>query len=382
MQNFEIIIPTLFGLEAITAREVRDLGYETKTVADGKVTFMGDFKAVCLANLWLRTGERVLIKIGEFEAKTFDTLFEKTKALNWADWIPKNALFPVKGYSLKSGLFSVPDCQAIVKKAVVESLKQTYQLSWFEEDGPLYQIQFSIFKDVVTIMLDSTGAGLHKRGYRESSNAAPLRETLAAAMVSLSFWRPERPFIDPFCGSGTLAIEAAMIGKNIAPGLMREFAGEKFLQIPKKLWADTRKQAYAAIKESELNIFASDIDKNAIRLTRGNAKIARVNDCIITREMPFTELTCEQPYGTIICNPPYGERMGDRRETEDLYREMGHIFRKFNTWSYYIITSHENFESLFSKRADKKRKMYNGMIKCDYFQYYGPKPPYVAKVVE
>lgn len=375
MNSFEIIIPTLFGMESVTAREVRRLGYHTES-EDGRVSFKGDYLAVCKANMWVRSGERVLIKVGEFNAYSFEELFEKSKALPWADWLPKNCAFPVKGYSLKSKLYSVPDCQSIIKKSVVDALIKRYKQSWFEETGPLYQIQFSILKDKVTIMIDTTGAGLHKRGYREMANAAPLRETLASAMVQLSFWRNEHTFCDPFCGSGTIAIEAAMLGKNIAPGLNREFAAEKFVQIPKNLWWDTRKEAHAAInKEIKLNIHASDIDPAAVALTKQNSELAGVRDDISVTLSPLNALNRTESYGTLICNPPYGERLGETEEAEELYRQMGQVFKRLDKWNLYVLTPNEHFELLYGKRADKKRKLYNGMIKCNYYQYYGPKPP-------
>jgi putative N6-adenine-specific DNA methylase len=375
MSQLELICPVLFGLEAITANEIRALGYETTAVEDGRVTFLGDELAICRANLWLRTAERVLVKIGEFEALSYDDLFENTKALPWADWIPKDARFPVKGYSLKSKLYSVPDCQSIIKKAVVEKLKDTYNQSWFEEKGELYQIQFALMKDKCVVMLDTSGEGLHKRGYREKANEAPLRETLAAAMIMISFWKPDKAFIDPFCGSGTIPIEAALIGANIAPGLEREFSAEKWNRVDKKLWWETRKEAHGKLRNDiQLNIFGTDIDSRSISLARANASIAGVNEYIKFNRMDVIDLKSDEKYGCIICNPPYGERLGEVREAESLYRQMGKIFNKLDTWSHYIISSHEEFERFFGKRASKKRKLYNGMIKCDYYQYFGPKP--------
>lgn len=376
MAQIELIAPTLFGLEALTAKEVRDLGYETISVEDGRVTFRGDEYAICRANLWLRTAERVLVKLGEFEATTYDELFEKTKALPWFDWIPEDAEFPVKGYSLKSKLFSVPDCQSIIKKAVVEKLKQKYNQTWFEEKGPRYQIQFSLFKDKATLMIDTSGEGLHKRGYRENANEAPLRETLAAAMVMLSVWKPGKAFIDPFCGSGTIPIEAALIGANIAPGLEREFVSQNWDRVPKDLWWKARKEAHEQIKNNaDFHIYGSDIDPKAAALSKENASLAGVEEYITIKQLPVAEIQSQEKYGCIICNPPYGERLGEIKEIEKLYRQMGQVFKKFDTWSYYILTSHEKFEDHFGKKADKKRKLYNGMLKCDLYQYFGPKPP-------
>lgn len=375
MAKIELVAPTLFGIEAVTAKELKALGYEDVKVEDGKVTFAGDEKAICRTNLWIRTAERILVKLGEFSAATFDELFEGTKALPWEEWIPENGRFPVEGYSLKSKLHSVPDCQAIVKKAVVERLKKKYKKEWFDEDGPAYKIKFSLMKDKAMLMIDTSGEGLHKRGYRAVSNEAPLRETLAAAMIMLSDWRYDRPLIDPFCGSGTIPIEVALIGANIAPGLNRRFASEKWEKTLKKLWQDARKEAFELIKKDiELNIKGYDIDQNAVRLSRDNAHKARVDEYITFKNIPLKGLKTDDKFGIIICNPPYGERMGELKEAESLYKEMGRVFKNLETWSYYIITSHEEFEKLFGKKATKKRKLYNGMIKTYYYQYFGPRP--------
>jgi len=375
MDKIQLIAPTLFGIEAVAAREIKRLGYGDVMVEDGRVTFASDIAGICKANLWLRTAERVLVKVGDFSATTFDELFENTKALPWDQWIPQNAAFPVKGHSLKSKLFSVPDCQAIIKKAVVEKLKKKYKKNWFEEKGPIYRIQFSIMKDRATLMIDASGDGLHKRGYRAISNEAPLRETLAAAMVQLSGWRCDRPLLDPFCGSGTIPIEAALIGANIAPGTDREFAAEKWPSIPKKFWWDARKEAHESrIKDVELHIYGSDIDEKAVKLSKDNAGKANVDKYITFEKKDVRTITPPGDYGCIICNPPYGERLGELKEVESLYREIGIIFKRLDAWSYYILTSHEGFERLFGRKADKNRKLYNGMIKCYYYQYFGPKP--------
>ena len=375
MSKIEFIASTLFGVEAITAREVKELGYKDVTVENGKVTFVGDEAALCRSNLWIRTAERIYVKIGEFTATTFEELFEGTKALHWEDWIPEDGRFPVEGYSIKSKLFSVSDCQAIVKKAVVERLKKKYKKEWFEENGATYKIKFSLMKDKVTLMIDTSGDGLHKRGYRVISNEAPLRETLAAAMIMLSFWKPDRPLIDPFCGSGTIPIEAAMIGINLAPGLKRQFVSEKWWRISNKLWKEAREEAVGAIKKDiTLNIKGYDIDENAIKLSKDNARKAGVEKYITFENIPLKDLKTDDKYGVIICNPPYGERMGELKEVEKLYKEMGKVFKKLDTWSFYILTSHERFEKLFGREASKKRKLYNGMLKAYYYQYYGPKP--------
>jgi len=375
MSKIEFIAPTLFGVESVTAREIKNLGYNDVTVEDGRVNFIGDETALCRSNLWIRTAERIYVKIGEFSATTFDELFEGTKALPWENWIPADGRFPVEGYSLKSKLYSVPDCQAIVKKAVVERLKKKYKKSWFEESGAVYKIKFSLMKDNVILMIDTSGEGLHKRGYRAISNEAPLRETLASAMILLSFWKPERPFLDPFCGSGTIPIEAAMIGLNMAPGLKRHFISENWDRIPANLWKRVKDEAHSLIKnESNINIKGYDIDKNAVKLSRENAEKAGLKKIIDFREIPLKDLKTEEQYGVIICNPPYGERMGEVEEIKKIYKEMGRVFGNLKTWSYYIITSNESFEKIFGKSASKKRKLYNGMIKTYYYQYYGPKP--------
>lgn len=375
MEQFELIIPTLFGLEAFAAREVRALGYETTQVEDGRVTFFGGWDAVCRANLWVRCGERVLIKIAEFEAHTFDALFEQAKAIAWDRWLPKDAAFPVKGHCLKSTLASVRDCQAILKKAIAASLSASYGINWFEEDGAVYQLQFSILKNRVTLMLDTSGAGLHKRGYRQASNAAPLRETLAAAMVALSHWKYEYPLADPFCGSGTIPIEAALYKRNIAPGLARSFAAEQFSQLSPTLWAKHRAEAEAAKKEVPLQIHAADIDPKTAALAAENARIAGVADAVRPCVGDARAFSAKEAYGTIICNPPYGERLGDQQACEQLYRAIGKSFTALDNWSYYMITSHEHFEALFGKKANKKRKLYNGMIRCNVYQYFGARPP-------
>lgn len=374
MENFEIIITTLFGLEAPVAREVRRLGYETTSVKDGRVTFKGNIEAVCRANMWIRTGERVLIKLAEFKATSFEELFENTKKVNWEALIGKNDSFPVKGYSLKSTLASVRDCQAIVKKAIVIRLSEKYGIDWFSETDITYQIQFSIFKDRVTLMLDTSGEGLHKRGYREHSNLAPLKETLAAAMVDLSRWKYEYPLCDPFCGSGTIPIEAAMLKNNIAPGINREFAFQSFSWIDNNLIENVREEAYDLRKNVPLEIYASDIDDECVELTRKNANIAGVGDVINVKQCDAANINFKMTYGTIICNPPYGERLSEIKECEKLYNKIGKSFTSLNKWSYFILTSNEEFEKFFEKKADKKRKLYNGMIKCNLYQYYSERP--------
>jgi putative N6-adenine-specific DNA methylase len=376
MSKVEIIATSTFGLEAVVAREVKQLGYENASVENGKVTFTADKLAICRANLWLRTAERIRLKIGEFKAVTFDELFEKTKALPWAEWLPVDAEFPVEGKSVKSTLFSVSDCQAIVKKAVVESLKKSYNKSWFDENGPLFKIEVALHKDIATLTIDTSGAGLHKRGYRRLISGAPLKETMAAAMIQLSYWNPDRPLHDPLCGSGTIPIEAALIGRNIAPGMNREFVSEDWPSIPKKLWQEARRETHDLAKyDRPLEITGTDIDGDIIIVARENAEEAMMEDAVRFRRLPVSGLRAEEQYGCIICNPPYGERLGEKREIEQLYRMMGKTFSAMDTWSYYILTSYPEFESLFGKKADKNRKLYNGNIKSYYYQYYGPRPP-------
>lgn len=376
MGKIELIATSTFGLEEMVKVEVKKLGYEEMKVENGKVMFTADERAIPKANLWLRTADRVLLKMGEFKATSFEELFEKTKALPWEDWIPANGKFPVNGKSIKSQLFSVPNCQAIVKKAIVERLKETYHTDWFKEDGPEYSIEVALLKDVVTLTIDTSGAGLHKRGYREKATDAPLKETLAAAMVMISRWREDRVLIDPMCGSGTIAIEAAMMGKNIAPGLSRSFASENWHRISKKLWKEERVQALQAIRQDvDIKIFASDMDEKAVEIAENNAIEAGVDDCITFSVQDMAGIKSDAKFGYIICNPPYGERLGEKREVQNLYKRMGKVFDRFDTWSSYVITSDEEFERLYGKPASKKRKLYNGRIKTDYYQFFGPKPP-------
>lgn len=376
MAEIELIATATFGLEAVVAREVRALGYEPATVENGRVIFKADETGICRANLWLRSADRVLVKMGQFPATTFDGLFEKTKALPWPDWLPEDANFPVAGKSVRSKLFSVPDCQAIVKKAVVESMKSRYRRQWFAENGPRYTIEAALLKDVATLTIDTSGAGLHKRGYRKLNSAAPLKETLAAAMINLSFWHPDRVLVDPLCGSGTIPIEAALIAINRAPGLQRTFAAEKWPRVSARLWQEARREAEELIRPvPDLQIRGTDVDPEVLGLARFHARQAGVEKYIHWQQMPVTALQTKRPYGCIICNPPYGQRLADLRTVESLYRDMGRVFRNLDTWSYYILTAHHNFEKLFGRQADKKRKLYNGRIECTYYQFFGPRPP-------
>jgi putative N6-adenine-specific DNA methylase len=374
--NIELIATSTFGLESVVADEVKSLGYEKVSVENGKVTIQADIKDIPRLNLWLRTSDRIRLKIGEFEARTFDELFEKTKALPWSDWLPENAEFPVEGKSVKSTLFSVSDCQAIVKKAIVEHMKQKYKKDWFDENGPMYKIEVALLKDVATLTIDTSGPGLHKRGYRTLIGEAPLKETMAAALILLSKWRSDISLIDPFCGSGTIPIEAALIGQNIAPGMNREFASENWPIIPREIWREARKETHDLARYDEpLEIIGTDIDEEALKIARANAEEAMVRDSIHFQRMDMRDLKTKKKYGKIICNPPYGERIGEEKEVERLYRDMGAVYSTLDTWSYYIITSNENFEQLFGKPASKKRKLFNGNLKVDYYQYFGPRPP-------
>ncbi len=371
---FDLIATATFGLEAVVARELKALGYDVK-VKDSKVEFRGDAQAICRTNLWLRSADRVLIKMSEFEALTFDELFEKTKALPWEDMLPEDACFPVLGKSVKSTLFSISDCQAIVKKAIVERLKTKYKKSWFEESGDKYTIEIGLLRDIATLTIDTSGMGLHKRGYRELTSDAPLKETLAAALVQLSFWNSERLLVDPFCGTGTILIEAALIGLNIAPGLNRKFDSMKWPQIPQKTWTAVMEEAREAIKHTDFRLLGYDIDERVLDTARICSMKAGVDKYIDFHKLPVAQLSSKRKYGCIICNPPYGERMGEIKAAESLYRSMGEVFSKLDSWSFYVLTSNEDFEKFFGRKCDRKRKLYNGRIKVDYYQFHGPQPP-------
>lgn len=380
MKQIELIATTTFGLEAIAKRELIALGFEIVKVEDGKVTFLSTFEGIAIANLWMRTADRILIKVGEFEAKTFDELFEKTKALPWTDWITEDAKFPVNGKSVKSTLFSISDCQAIVKKAVVEKMKTEYDREIFEETGALFTIQVALLKDIATLTIDTSGVGLHKRGYRVSNVEAPIKETLAAALVLLSYWNKDRVLYDPFCGSGTIPIEAAMIGRNIAPGLKRRFASQDWPRI-EYVWGPIIKQAYKQISKQNMQIFASDVSKKNLEAAKDNAYQAGVENDITFTKSDFRDVEYPNNYEVIITNPPYGQRLGDKQDFEikQLYRNFGMLHKDLDTASKYIITSFEGFENLFEQKADRVRVLYNGTIKARYYQYYGPRPPRVEK---
>lgn len=366
------------GLEAVVARELKDLGYTDTKVENGRVTFKGDLIDICRCNLWLRTSDRVLVKMGEFSARTFDELFEGTKALPWQDWIPAHGEFPVEGRSHKSQLSSVPACQGIVKKAIVEKLKQSYRTEWFQENGPRYVIEVNLLNDMALLTLDTTGPALHKRGYRKLITEAPLKETMAAALILLSRWNqnPARPFYDPCCGSGTLPIEAALIGWNIAPGLRRSFNSEAWPIISKELWQDARDEAIDSVKDDiPLNIAGSDIDPKAIEVAEAAAKSAGLSKEITFQTLPAAKIQPQGGYGCMITNPPYGERIGEEKEIRRLITQLGRVTAELQTWSFFAITPTKQFEHDFGRKADKRRKLYNGRIECQYLQYLGPLPP-------
>lgn len=368
--KLQLVATCLFGLEHLLGEEIDRLGYERIATIDGRVTFLGDEEAVALSNVFFRYAERVYIKLGSFTATSFEELFEGTRALNWTDFIGKNDAFPVKGHSIKSGLYSIPDCQAIIKKAIVKSMAEKYGISVFPEDGIKFQVEFFILNDVVTLMIDTSGIPLHKRGYRKESNAAPIRETLAAAIVATSRPREEVLLWDPMCGSGTLGIEAAMMMKGIAPGMKRSFAAEAFPFIDKRHWINAREEAHDNIVDTKFEVYSSDIDKNCVALTERNARAAGVGDIVKPFVMDVRKISAPGRRATVVANPPYGERLGNPAAVERLYREMGEHLRALSPWQIYIITSHPAFERLYGKRADKVRKLYNGMIPCYLYQFF------------
>lgn len=378
MKLFELIAPCHFGTEAVLKREIIDLGYEVSKVEDGKVTFLGDAEAVAYANVFLRTTERILLKVGQVRAETFEELFDKTKALPWEEFIPKDGKFWVaKANSIKSKLFSPSDIQSIMKKAIVERLKNKYNVSWFEESGDSYPIRVTFMKDVATITLDTSGISLHKRGYRQHTVKAPITETLASALLMLTPWKRDRILVDPFCGSGTFLIEAAMMAANIAPGMNRSFLAENWKHIvPRKCWYNAVEEALdQADASAETDIQGYDIDADAVRDARENAKLAKVDHMIHFQQRAVKDLSHPKKYGFIVTNPPYGERLEAKEMLPGLYRELGESFRKLDSWSMYLITSYEDAEKYIGRKADKNRKIYNGMLKTYFYQYLGQKPP-------
>ena len=372
----DLIATSTMGLEAVVARELADLGYPSRIVEVGRIAFQADERAICRTNLWLRTAGRVLIQAGSFPAADFGELFDRTYALPWDRWIAPNAAFPVAGRSLKSQLSSVPACQRIVKKAVAEKLIAAHGAARLEETGPPCQIEVSVLKDVATLTLDTSGSGLHKRGYRPLVGKAPLRETLAAGLVLLSFWKPDRPLVDPFCGTGTIPIEAALIGRNLAPGLNRSFAAEAWPTLAASLWQAAREEARDLARPSlPERILGTDLDGEALDLARHHAVRAGVAADIHFQQRDFLELSSKRTYGCVITNPPYAERMGSSAEVAGLYRAIPEVLRRLKTWSHFILTAYPDFEALVGQKADRRRKLYNSRIECTYYQFHGPRPP-------
>lgn len=375
---YELLAPCHFGLEAVLKKEILDLGYEISQVEDGRVTFLGDDEAICRANVFLRTAERVLLKVGSFPAGTFEELFQGTKSIPWEEYIPKDGKFWVaKASSIKSRLFSPSDIQSIMKKAMVERMKSHYGVSWFPETGAAFPIRVFLYKDMVTVGIDTTGESLHKRGYRTLTSKAPITETLAAALIMLTPWKADRILVDPFCGSGTFPIEAAMIAANMAPGMNRSFLSEDWNGlIPKKLWYEAMDEANDLVNtEVETDIQGYDIDGEIIRAARQNAERAGVDHLIHFQQRPVSSLSHPKKYGFLITNPPYGERLEEKESLPALYREIGERFRHLDSWSAYLITSYEDAEKYIGRKADKNRKIYNGMMKTYFYQFLGPKPP-------
>lgn len=373
--KLELIATATFGLEAVVKREIQALGYKIIKSEDGKITYMGDERAIVRSNLWLRSADRVLLKMGEFQAQEFEELFQQTKALPWEELIPPDGKFTVTGTSVKSKLHSVPACQSIVKKAVVERLKEYYCVDRFEENGAAYTIKATLLKDKVTLTVDTSGPGLHKRGYRVCDVAAPMKETLAAALVQLSFWREGRLLMDPCCGSGTIPIEAAMIGRNIAPGLNRKFASEDWELIPAEIWKEERKKAFASINyDADLRIEASDIDRKAVRAAEENAVEAGVDDCIVFRQMNMEAIKAGEKNGVIITNPPYGQRIGEEKQIERIYGKYRSFFKENPDWSLFMVTTDKTAEEkVMGRPADRRRKLYNGRLEVCYYQFHGKK---------
>ena len=378
MRKFELIVPCHFGLEAPLKREITELGYEITSVEDGRVTFLGDEEAVCRANIFLRTAERVLIKIGSFHAETFEELFQGTKNLPWEEYIPADGRFWVtKAASVKSKLFSPSDIQSIMKKAMVDRLKSIYHINWFDENGDSFPIRVFLYKDQVTVGLDTTGESLHKRGYRKLAAKAPIAENLAAALLMLTPWHKDRILVDPFCGSGTFPIEAAMMAANMAPGANRSFISENWTHIVgKKNWYDTLDEANELVcLDIETDIQGYDIDENMVAAARENAKLAGVEKLIHFQRRDVAQLSHPKKYGFLITNPPYGERLEEKKALPALYAALGQRFRALDSWSMYLITAYEQAEQDIGRKADKNRKIYNGMMKTYFYQYMGPRPP-------
>ena len=385
MRTFDLLVPCHFGLEAVLKREIYDLGYEITKVEDGRVTFEGDEEAICRANIFLRTAERVMIQVGRFKATTFEELFQGIKNLPWEEYIPEDGKFWVKkASSINSKLFSPSDIQSIAKKAMVERMKQKYHKEWFKEDGAAYPVRIFLLKDEVTVALDTSGDSLHKRGYRTMTSKAPLTETLAASLIMLTPWRKDRILVDPFCGSGTFPIEAAMIAANVAPGMNRDFTAEEWTNlIDRKLWYECVKEAEDMIDTTvKVDIQGYDIDGDVIKAARENAKRAGVEHMIHFQQRAVADLSHPKKYGFIITNPPYGERLEDKADLPELYTQIGQAYQRLDSWSMFLITSYTDTEKYIGRKADKNRKIYNGMMKTYFYQFMGPKPPKPKKTVE
>ena len=378
MKTFELIAPCHFGLEAVLKKEILDLGYEISLVEDGRVTFIGDEEAICRANVFLRTAERVMVKAGSFRAETFEELFQGTKKIPWEEWIPSDGKFWVaKASSIKSKLFSPSDIQSIMKKAMVERLRERYGLSWFEETGASYPLRVFLYKDMVTIGIDTSGDSLHKRGYRTLASKAPITETLAAALILLTPWNKDRILVDPFCGSGTFPIEAAMMAANMAPGMNRSFLSEDWKNvIRRKCWYEAMDEANDLVNtDVKVDIQGYDLDGEIVKAARVNAASAGVDHMIHFQQRPVSALSHPKKYGFILSNPPYGERLEDKKDLPELYRQIGERFGALDSWSMYLITSYEDAQKYIGRKADKNRKIYNGMLKTYFYQFMGPKPP-------
>lgn len=377
-KTFELIAPCHFGMEAVLKKEITDLGYDITEVEDGRVTFLGDDEAICRANIFLRTTERILLKVGSFKAETFEELFQATKAIPWEQYIPKDGKFWVtKASSIKSKLFSPSDIQSIMKKAMVDRMKKSFGLEWFEEDGSSYPVRVFLYKDQVTVGIDTTGESLHKRGYRTLNSKAPITETLAAALIMLTPWNKDRILVDPFCGGGTFLIEAAMMAANIAPGMNRNFLSQEWDNlISKKMWYDSLDEANEMVdKEVKVDIQGYDIDPEIIKAAKLNAAAAGVDHMIHFQERPVSALSHPKKYGFVITNPPYGERLEEKKDLPELYRQIGDRYKALDAWSLYMITAYEDAEKYIGRKADKNRKIYNGMMKTYFYQFMGPKPP-------
>jgi putative N6-adenine-specific DNA methylase len=380
MKNIRLVATTAFGIESVAANEIKELGYENISTENGRVIFDSDLIGLAKANLWIRSADRIYILLDTFQALSFESLFDQVNAIPWENYIDVTGKFPVNAKSVKSKLFSLSDIQKISKKAIVKRLSSHYDVSWFEETGSDHGIVVSILKDKVSVLMDASGEALHKRGYRAKGNIAPLKETLAAALVLISRWKSDIRLVDPLCGSGTILIEAALIGRNIAPGLNRKFASEYWHWIPDEVYKQVRKQAYEVIDfDREMQLEGYDHDRRAIWFARENAELAGVDDIIHFQERDVASFSTNKKYGYIITNPPYGERIGETESVRALYRTMGEVFRPLETWSKYFITSMETFETDFGQKSTKNRKLYNGRIKTYYYQYYGKRPPKQVK---